>query len=458
MPALPPFDRPDATLIIRSSDFIDFRLHKEALILASSHFERILKTPPVSLSVDSLPQYDVPEDSETLDYLFRFIYPIGKPLIWDLRVVGKVIKAALKYEMKEVEMEMRDHLERLSADDPVTAYAIACQLNFEEEASVAANHAIGKEGLQYVSELDDIAAGPYFRFLQFISAKVPVYNEEEPDMGPNFSPAPQTLFITPPEPEGNRSSNGCKYEVFDPATVVSSQYPPDIILQSSDDVQVKAHRIFLMMTSCIFSGLLHGVPRPRPNADALPVISLDVPGRLLSRLVSLCYPLSEPSMDTIDDLVELVDVALKFELKAVHNLARKRIMKLEETETDPLRIYYICIRFKWYDEAQLLAQKMTMLATVEKYYPEMEFVPSWAYFNLRRYHARCSVMLGDLLLANGRKLYSTSRPCCVGFIEEYEGVGEHRRAMEVVARSAIKDERLRVGDSEFIRPSPSYDD
>ncbi|KAJ3483255.1 hypothetical protein NLI96_g6436 [Meripilus lineatus] len=409
MPALPPFDRSDATLIIRSSDFIDFRLHKETIILASSHFERILKTPPVSLSVDSLPQYDVPEDSETLDCLFRLIYPIGKPLIWDLRVVGKVIKAALKYEMKEVEMEMRDHLERLAVD--------------------GSRHS-------------------------FISAKVPVYNEEGPDMGPDFSPGHQTLFITPPEPEGNlnRASDGCKYEIFDPATVVSSQYPPDIILQSSDDVQVKAHRIFLMMTSCIFSGLLHGVPRPRPNADAPPVIPLDIPGRFLSRLVALCYPVSGPSMDTIDDLVESVDIALKFELKFVHNMARRQIMRLVESEQDPLRVYYICIRFGWYEEARFIAQRFSVLWSVEKYYPEMEHVPAWAYFNLRQYHSRCRVLLSDMLHTCGRTLYSTEN--YVGFLESYHKLKDHTKSMESLVGRAIKDETLHFGTSDLICPSP----
>ena len=72
------FDVPDANLIIRSSDFVDFRVHKPVLAMASSVFKDIFSLPQPSDSEfdDEFPVVKLPEDSELLQSLFSIIYPV----------------------------------------------------------------------------------------------------------------------------------------------------------------------------------------------------------------------------------------------------------------------------------------------------------------------------------------------------------------------------------------------
>jgi hypothetical protein len=72
------FDLPDANIIIRSSDLVDFRVHKSVLALASPFFRDLLSPPQPSdsESVDGLPVVEVPEDSELLGSLISFFYPV----------------------------------------------------------------------------------------------------------------------------------------------------------------------------------------------------------------------------------------------------------------------------------------------------------------------------------------------------------------------------------------------
>jgi BTB/POZ domain len=81
-PPLEPFDVPDANLIIRSSDHVDFRVHKPALALSSPFFKDLLSLPQPydGETVDGLPMVQFSEDSELLNSLFSMPYPL-RPVI-----------------------------------------------------------------------------------------------------------------------------------------------------------------------------------------------------------------------------------------------------------------------------------------------------------------------------------------------------------------------------------------
>jgi BTB/POZ domain len=73
-----PFEVPDANLIIRSSDFVDFRVHKSILAMASPFFKDLLSLPQPSDSklIDGLPVVQLSEGSELLNSLFSILYPV----------------------------------------------------------------------------------------------------------------------------------------------------------------------------------------------------------------------------------------------------------------------------------------------------------------------------------------------------------------------------------------------
>ncbi|SRR6266852_4559676 len=82
-PTLPPpklLDLPDASIIIRSSDLVCFRLHKSVLALVSPFFEDLLSLPQPSdgETVDGLPVVQLSEDSELLSSLVSVLYPVHR--------------------------------------------------------------------------------------------------------------------------------------------------------------------------------------------------------------------------------------------------------------------------------------------------------------------------------------------------------------------------------------------
>jgi hypothetical protein len=75
---LEPSDASDANLVIRSSDFVNFKVHKPVLAVASPFFKDLLSLPqPLdSESVDGLPVIQLSEDSELLSTLVSMLYPL----------------------------------------------------------------------------------------------------------------------------------------------------------------------------------------------------------------------------------------------------------------------------------------------------------------------------------------------------------------------------------------------
>ena len=65
-------------LIIRSSDLVNFRVHKSVLATASPFFKDLLSLPQPSDSeiVDGLPVVQMSEDSELLNSLVSILYPV----------------------------------------------------------------------------------------------------------------------------------------------------------------------------------------------------------------------------------------------------------------------------------------------------------------------------------------------------------------------------------------------
>ena len=76
------FDFSDADLVIRSSDFVDFRVHKLVVSLASPFFKDLLSSsqPSDSETIDGLHVVQLSEDSELLNSLLSMLYPL-RPVI-----------------------------------------------------------------------------------------------------------------------------------------------------------------------------------------------------------------------------------------------------------------------------------------------------------------------------------------------------------------------------------------
>ena len=104
-----PLDVSDANLIIRSSDLVNFRVHKAVLAMASPFFKDLLSLPqpPDSEFIDGLPVVQLTEDAELLHSLVSFLYPVPSIIPHSCEKVLYLLAACQKYDMLKAQSHIR---------------------------------------------------------------------------------------------------------------------------------------------------------------------------------------------------------------------------------------------------------------------------------------------------------------------------------------------------------------
>ncbi|KAI9454467.1 hypothetical protein BJY52DRAFT_1225080 [Lactarius psammicola] len=136
---------PDANIIIRSSDQVNFRVHKSVLAMSSPFFEDLLSLPqpPDGEIVDGLPVVQLPEGAGLLNSLVSLLYPTPPVIPRSYEEVFALLAACQKYDMVSIQSYIRDEIKRGRLPVPVgaeafRAYAIASSMGLIPEMESAA--------------------------------------------------------------------------------------------------------------------------------------------------------------------------------------------------------------------------------------------------------------------------------------------------------------------------------
>ena len=144
-------DLPDANIIIRSSDRVNFRVHKSLLAVSSPFFKDLLSLPqpPDAENVGGLPVVTLPEDAGLLNSLISLLYPISPVIPDSYQKVFALLAVCQKYEMEEVQFNIRSAIKQGRFPAPAkaegfSAYAIASGMGLVPEAEDAARLTLGQ--------------------------------------------------------------------------------------------------------------------------------------------------------------------------------------------------------------------------------------------------------------------------------------------------------------------------
>jgi len=166
-----PFNDPQADLILRTSDHVDFRVHKIILSLASPVFKDIFSLPTATIDGDEirdgLPVVTLSESSRALELALRFMYPIPSPTV-KLDDILILLEFSTKYDMKLYDVTIKVGLYEAKAKDPVNVYAISLIFGLTDIAELAAVESCRLPMRSLISPyLQRISVQQYHNFLLF---------------------------------------------------------------------------------------------------------------------------------------------------------------------------------------------------------------------------------------------------------------------------------------------------
>jgi hypothetical protein len=172
-----PFDNPDADVILRSADNVDFRIFKLLLSLASPFFKDMFALPQTSVGDNSnetkegLPVIQVAEESKALERLLIHCYPVDVPVVESLKDLQSLLEVAMKYNVERAEKNATRWLfsQKFLEQDPVWLFTIACHYRMKEKASIAAKATLGRPILErpYGPELEYLSGGQLYYLLRY---------------------------------------------------------------------------------------------------------------------------------------------------------------------------------------------------------------------------------------------------------------------------------------------------
>jgi hypothetical protein len=141
---------PDADVILRSSDLVDFRVRRSILATSSPFFGDLFSIPQPSDHevVDGLPVVHLPEDVEVLNSLVTMLYPVPPEIPDSDDKILTLLAASQKYDMTTVQSSIRAEIGRRGLLSPTGAesfrlFANACRKSLIPEMKAAARLTLG---------------------------------------------------------------------------------------------------------------------------------------------------------------------------------------------------------------------------------------------------------------------------------------------------------------------------
>ncbi|EMD39242.1 hypothetical protein CERSUDRAFT_93286 [Gelatoporia subvermispora B] len=390
-PAGPPFDKPNADTIIRSSDGVEFRVRRSILEEASEVFEDMFTVPQgvQNASRDrKLQEVDVTEDGITVDRLLRLCYPVTPPIFDSVHLVGSVLDAAKKYMMEHASSVMEGQLSAMTASHPLEVFAIAARHQLESEAQGTRTHIQAKldagDTTAPVASLKTVRAIPLFRLLSVDTDGTHRNLFDQQTREPTPVDDVDCLDSPPAYP-------------FDRTSI------SDAALRSSDGLLFHVHTQVLYFAAPNLYERIVGSSDDLPNHDVDParhIRLLEVPEKsgILFNLLCLCYPIDIDARPLYSYVQKLLPPARKYGMQAALTKLRAALVTfVDNADADEdleFAGYALACANGLENEARYAARQYLRRNEnfehtwkIERF---MENLSAAAYFRLLQYRRTCS--------------------------------------------------------------------
>lgn len=174
-----PFNSWTADCILRSSDNVEYRVHKGILSVASAVFDSMFSLPTSQIEPsgqklkDGLPVITLVEPSSILSPLLRLIYPTRMPALttMPLLTVMSIYDAMDKYAMEDIAQPVLDALFQAAQfpNTAMTMFAFGCRHSLSQLITLSSKETLSfaSDALPYTPELNRITGSQMHRLLGF---------------------------------------------------------------------------------------------------------------------------------------------------------------------------------------------------------------------------------------------------------------------------------------------------
>jgi BTB/POZ domain len=183
----------------------------------------------------------------------------------------------------------------------------------------------------------------------------------------------------------------------EPLTIATAPFDDpdaDVVLCTADNVQFRVHKLFLSFASPFFRDMFK-LPPPPPNSEdtddgGRPIIPVAESSRTLRLLLNFCHPARDTTLETFEDIEEMLTVMTKYDMRDYMEAVRKQFVSPAFMGKEPLRAFAIAYRLKLKDEAILAMKESIRHPLMTPYITDLEHIPASAYHHYFTYRNLCA--------------------------------------------------------------------
>ncbi|KAI9064908.1 hypothetical protein FKP32DRAFT_1611006 [Trametes sanguinea] len=169
----------------------------------------------------------------------------------------------------------------------------------------------------------------------------------------------------------------------------------DQLVCSSKSIDFRVHRCVLSAASPVFEGML-SLPQPPSTDDVvIPIIPLPETSIVLETVLRFVYPMEDPVIASLDQLVSALEAARKYDFTAATERLRKRLVSADFLHASPLRVYGIAAHYELPEEASIASRAMLSVPLSEQApSEELKHISAYDYHRLvvlREQRARAAI-------------------------------------------------------------------
>lgn len=164
-------------VIVRSSDGVDFRVHR--LVLHLSTADGLIREDNRTHDSNSTPTYSVSIDSSILRVLLYMCYPLNAIQFESVSTIVAFLRPAIAYDLTKVTEELKRQLFKMVDRHPLRLYFVGVHLGWDELTSTAARYTVGIKNILdcirgidllrglAIPELEEIPASALYELLKY---------------------------------------------------------------------------------------------------------------------------------------------------------------------------------------------------------------------------------------------------------------------------------------------------
>ncbi|KAH9482238.1 hypothetical protein JR316_0004336 [Psilocybe cubensis] len=177
----------------------------------------------------------------------------------------------------------------------------------------------------------------------------------------------------------------------------------DVILLCTEmdrSTEFHIHKCILSAASPFFDDMFTLPQLADDASDKVPIIPVSEPSHILDTLLRYVYPVSRPIIESLDELLLVLDAAVKYDFPTVITALRSLLLSSRFLQLSPIRVYAVACRYGFWEEAKI-ASRHTLSVNLLDAPPTKEFkyISAYEYHQLLTLHKTRASAAIDLIRA-----------------------------------------------------------